>query len=419
VVWGFSPLDEELELVSGDLAPRMEEALCRLSGWAPFERARELLTFVCGVQVSEATARRHTQRAGTDQLAVQAEEVKRIEGDLPSAPLGPQRAFVSTDGAMAPLVGGQWAEVKTLVIGRVQGEEGGEAHVVDLSSFSRLAEVETFTNEALYEVHRRGIENSQEVGVVADGAEWIQGFADWHCPRALRILDFPHAGEHVSACAHVLYKEGTPQEQQWVRDRLHQLKQEGPADVLLELGRLAEEHPEDPVLAEHLPYLKRRVSQMQYPAFQQAGWPIGSGPMESANKLVVEARLKGAGMHWTRQHVNPMLALRNVLCNDRWDEAWKQIQQRRKHERAARRATRVQQSAAVTFTTPTQSTVVEIPRTAHEPDGPLPERAPASKCKPAVPQDAPRKPAANHPWRRSPIGHARVMEPRTFIYAKN
>src|SRR5436305_1520069 len=49
---------------------------------------------------------------------------------------------------------------------------------------------------------------------------------------------------------------------------------------------------------------------MQYPTYQQAGWPIGSGSVESANKVVVEARLKGAGMRWQRHNVNRMLALR-------------------------------------------------------------------------------------------------------------
>ena len=44
--------------------------------------------------------------------------------------------------------------------------------------------------------------------------------------------------------------------------------------------------------------------------------------MESANKLVVEARLKGAGMYWARASVNPMVALRTVACADRWPEAW-------------------------------------------------------------------------------------------------
>ena len=40
---------------------------------------------------------------------------------------------------------------------------------------------------------------------------------------------------------------------------------------------------------------------MHYPEFRRNGWPIGSGMVESANKNVVEARLKGAGMHWQRK----------------------------------------------------------------------------------------------------------------------
>ncbi|HLX57377.1 MAG TPA: hypothetical protein VKR83_10155 [Ktedonobacteraceae bacterium] len=76
---------------------------------------------------------------------------------------------------------------------------------------------------------------------------------------------------------------------------------------------------------------------MQYPTYQEAGWPIGSGMVESANKLVVEARLKGAGMHWERQHVNLMLVLRNAVCNHRWQETWHASTAQRQHERARRR----------------------------------------------------------------------------------
>ncbi len=39
---------------------------------------------------------------------------------------------------------------------------------------------------------------------------------------------------------------------------------------------------------------RRVVEQMRYAAFRARGLPIGSGVVESANKLVVEARLKGA-----------------------------------------------------------------------------------------------------------------------------
>ena len=63
--------------------------------------------------------------------------------------------------------------------------------------------------------------------------------------------------------------------------------------------------------------------------------PSAAGAVESANKLVVEARLKGPGMHWARQNVDPMLALRTVVCSDRWEEVWPEIS-RRMREKAVR-----------------------------------------------------------------------------------
>jgi hypothetical protein len=37
-------------------------------------------------------------------------------------------------------------------------------------------------------------------------------------------------------------------------------------------------------------YFRKREALLQYPVYQQQGWPIGSGMVESANKVVVQAR---------------------------------------------------------------------------------------------------------------------------------
>ena len=84
---------------------------------------------------------------------------------------------------------------------------------------------------------------------------------------------------------------------------------------------------------------------MQYPRFQQQGWPIGSGMVESANKNVVEARLKGTGMHWERRNVNPMLALRNAVCNARWQEMWRKAILQHQKQQALHRKDRGEQRA--------------------------------------------------------------------------
>lgn len=88
----------------------------------------------------------------------------------------------------------------------------------------------------------------------------------------------------------------------------------------MELSHLQKEHPDEKVVSGNLAYLEKCETQLHYPQFQAQGWPIGSGMVESGNILVVEARLKGAGMLWAGPNVNSKLWLRNILCSDRWKE---------------------------------------------------------------------------------------------------
>jgi hypothetical protein len=190
----------------------------------------------------------------------------------------------------------------------------------------------------LVETHRRGLKTAQQVAAVTDAAEWIQTVIELHRPDATRILDFPHAAQRISQIGQLALDPQAPESATWLTDQLHTLKHAGPAEVLAQL----------PLFTENLAYLEKRQAQMQYPTFQAQSWPIGSGSVESANKLVVEARLKGAGMHWSRSQVNPMLALHNVVCNDRWREAWPQIADHLCRQAALKRR-QLQSSVGLTF----------------------------------------------------------------------
>ena len=105
----------------------------------------------------------------------------------------------------------------------------------------------------------------------------------------------------------------------WADGVLHRLKHEGPERVLRHLSRLARRFPQ---IQEQVIYLQKRRALMEYPIYQRQGWPIGSGCVESGHKLVMQARLKGPGMHWRPEHTGPMLTVRLALLNERWEEAW-------------------------------------------------------------------------------------------------
>jgi predicted transcriptional regulator len=100
--------------------------------------------------------------------------------------------------------------VKTLALGVVREakrkkkkQPEGEVQVQTsaLSYFSRMSEAESFQQEALGELHRRGVEKAKTVCAVSDGADWIQKWVDYHRKDAVRILDFAHAMEYPTGYA--------------------------------------------------------------------------------------------------------------------------------------------------------------------------------------------------------------------------
>ena len=67
-------------------------------------------------------------------------------------------------------------------------------------------------------------------------------------------------------------------------------------------------------------YLFYHRQRLRYQHFREAGYPLGSGTVESACKVVMQQRLKQAGMRWSRNGAQAMLALRSLLLGERGDQ---------------------------------------------------------------------------------------------------
>ena len=304
----------------------------------------------------------------------------------------------STDGAYISLVGGQWAEVRTLAIGEVKEEasvhEPTQVKTEQITYFSRMTDADTFGEVAQVEMQRRGVSEAKAVCAVTDGADWIQGFIDLHRPDAVRILDFAHAAEHVTLLIEAVRHAGVALPAQTLERCLHLLKHRGPGLLLRWCVRLPTSLTEDEAVQKQLHYLRKREAMMQYQVYQQHGWPIGSGMGESANKVVVQARLKGAGMHWQATHVNPMLALRTSVCNERWEEAWQDTLD----EQQAQLKSKRHQLAVARVQARLTSFVVLLLR--FHPPTPKPLPSAPILVHPAATLTGSSRPSAHHPWKR-------------------
>ena len=298
----FFPLDEELGLLPGNLAPRQQEHLVHLACFMPFDKVAQMMEEIVSVKSNEETVRRLTEQVGSWMEAAQTAEA---EADAePESEDGQllQRCVIIPAEAMISLIHKQWVETCTVAIGEPQEKRDAdgeiEIHVGKLSYFSRVADASTFTTLAEVAMRRRKVTEAKEACAVMDGADWCQSFTDRHRPDAVRVLDFPHAGEYVNDLLEALEKAKMHFPPQMLERCLHILKHRGPRPLLRMADRLGSDLAQQKGVGEHLDYLRKREALMQYPQFRRDGWPIGSGMGESANKKVVEARLKGAVMRF-------------------------------------------------------------------------------------------------------------------------
>jgi hypothetical protein len=167
-----------------------------------------------------------------------------------------------------------------------------------------------------------GLTDTSQVVAVADGANGLREaferqFAGWDVQF---ILDTQHLKDHLYEVAEALNVEAV-QRKAWITPWFDRLSAGAVEDVMTDLTKLSDQTGEAKI-ATLMGYLARFGDAVCYDAFRRAGWPVGSGEVESAHKSVPQQRLKLPGACWHPDSLNPMMALRVVRANGWWDDFW-------------------------------------------------------------------------------------------------
>lgn len=310
--------------------------MTRLSSRMSYREAHQELELLWKVVVSQGSMRQVTMRHGRVADELIKEKAAHLEATAPAPTAQPEQMVMCTDGAMVQMTSGEWREVKTVTFGEFRPYWDAKARKVvtktdNISYFSRVETAEDFNHSALVEWHRRGGENAHTMVAVQDGALWIQSFIDYHCPQAVRVIDFAHALAYVATVGRAIHGAETEAFQQWYARMAKQLGRQPPQRTVNELWLLYRQHPDHPereAIELAIRYLEKRLPMIDYPHFRRRQIPIGSGNVESGHKVVMQQRMKQAGMRWAEENLNPMLALRVALCNQTWNTTWREIDAR-------------------------------------------------------------------------------------------
>ncbi len=336
---GFFPLDRRLRLVRHSWSPATIKNAVEVAIQIPsYARAATSLQGLTRIPLSRSSLQQLTCEYGERLVALQESEAEAMvrlpagvsEGEVWRAIAEPDSAqmAVAMDGGMVNIRGEGWKEAKIVAVSAVEtSEEGSAEPVVKLTRTSYRAglwEAARFANQQWAEGCRRGLEKAQRVVCVSDGAAWIWAIvAMCYAPRCIEILDWWHAVQKLWELAFALWNQEEQHSHAWAEEQKALLWAGNLRQLCRELRRLCprgEPLPDKIRLA--LGYLFHHRWRMRYAQFRQAGCPIGSGSVEAGCKVVVQERMKQAGMRWSRAGAQAMLALRSILLSERWQEVW-------------------------------------------------------------------------------------------------
>ena len=305
-----------------------------------FAKAEQTLSRIGRIAVSDSSVWRRVEQWGPQWQAL--EEAAISQG---SQPIGreevKQKAAKSTgakgvamDGATVFIRGEGWKELKVGCTFDVQvkptkdkatGRWLDKPHAVDNRYVAHLGGPERFGQLVWANARQHGWFAAKKTIVLGDGAVWIWNLASYHFAGSQQVVDWYHATEHLADAAYLLYPDDPTSRTAWY---------EGQKDVLfsgqsaqLAQHLLAEAAQKPTALAESLRtqagYFDNNQERMAYVTLQAAGYPIGSGVVESGCKQF-KARFDGPGMRWSRSGAERLLPIRAAVMGDCFDSTWSQ-----------------------------------------------------------------------------------------------
>jgi Uncharacterised protein family (UPF0236) len=339
---GQSPRDRELDVEGTECSPGLRRMMALVGSDSSFERGREQMEVLAGLEVTSKSIQRHAEAIGTDIVAHDATEIRRAKQlQLPEvcAPAVPV-LYIEMDGTGIPVVkaetegragktDGLPAHTREVKIGCVftqtTTDEKGRP-VRDEGSTTYVAAVETaeqFGLRLYTEVWNRGWTHAKKKVVIADGAIWIWNLADQHFPGAIQIVDVYHARQHLCELAVSLFPNDVRDRTRWIARSLG-LLDKGKIEALVKLLRQSQPAAADlaRIVNNEADYFDRNKERMRYPAFRAQGLFVGSGVIEAGCKTVIALRLKRSGMFWTLRGANAIIALRCSLLSRRFEDYW-------------------------------------------------------------------------------------------------
>ena len=140
------------------------------------------------------------------------------------------------------------------------------------------------------------------------------------------ILDIVHVLEYLWDAGNALCGDGTEAAKRWVHAQLLKLLQGRVGRVIGGLKQTRSQRQltagQRKALTQAITYFENHRKWMHYDTYLEAGYPIGSGVVESTCGHTVKDRMEGSGRRWSIAGAESTLLLRSIVTSHDWEAYW-------------------------------------------------------------------------------------------------
>ena len=319
----FSPVDESLGLFDKYLTgPAARSALMILCHCTPTDGA-EIFERLGGMIPSSSSLKRLLTKAGKRWKEKEEAAMDTIR-EAETVPEEAVSCAVSLDGVMVPLRpdGDEeacWREASSGTIS-FHSADGTRLKTLNIGRMPEAGKATLKAQLADEVAHVRKARPDLKMVAVADAAPDNWTFLGKIRPDE-QVVDFFHACEHLATVAdHAVATDWYDKHRAVLRDAAA-----GVDKVIRAIRYLLDKATTKTavtVLGRELRFFRKHRRRMRYASLKAKGYTIGSGVVEAANKVLVNQRMKRAGMRWSIEGGQNVLTFRALMMSGRFDAAW-------------------------------------------------------------------------------------------------
>lgn len=331
------PLDQYLGLTGLPFkmtVAMMLEAVYWAQNQCSYQAAEDAILKSLGIKINDDTVRLVTNFVGTLVFQKDCENAQNAYEGLNTGKLSFPRKksgilYIETDGAALNTRyndqnGSSWRENKLGLVFSSDNlyswhdKHGELQHQIQKKEYvSFIGSVDEFQKHLFACALRNGYENYKETVLLSDGATWIRNMKELLFPDAQQILDFYHLCENVYTFAKHIFNMEESVYKPWAARICRDLKKSRYKEVLKELESMDGRQIQKSPVNLH-GYMSNNIHNIDYASYLEKGYFIGSGAIESANKTILQKRLKQAGMRWNTESAQSLLTLRAKRESGLW-----------------------------------------------------------------------------------------------------